>query len=57
MLEQVSQIDAGHALIKIAEVLAIADRILIIRAGLIAAATTPSETDEEGLNLMIQGAG
>jgi ABC-type sugar transport system ATPase subunit len=52
---------AGKALVvvssEIAEVLAIADRILIIRAGLIAAATTPSETDEEGLNLMIQGAG
>jgi len=52
---------AGKALVvvssEIAEVLAIADRILIIREGLIAAATTPSETDEEGLNLMIQGAG
>ena len=52
---------AGKALVvvssEIAEVLAIADRILIIRQGLIAAATTPSETDEEGLNLMIQGAG
>jgi ABC-type sugar transport system ATPase subunit len=52
---------AGKALVvvssEIAEVLAIADRILIIREGSIAAATTPSETDEEGLNLMIQGAG
>jgi ABC-type sugar transport system ATPase subunit len=52
---------AGKALVvvssEIAEVLAIADRILVIRKGLIAAATTPSETDEEGLNLMIQGAG
>ena len=52
---------AGKALVvvssEIAEVLAIADRILIIREGWIAAATTPSETDEEGLNLMIQGAG
>jgi ABC-type sugar transport system ATPase subunit len=52
---------AGKALVvvssEIAEVLAIADRILIIREGLIAAATTPSETDEESLNLMIQGAG
>ena len=52
---------AGKALVvvssEIAEVLAIADRILIIREGVIAAATTPSETDEEGLNLMIQGAG
>ena len=52
---------AGMALVvvssEIAEILAIADRILIIREGLIAAATTPSETDEEGLNLMIQGAG
>jgi ABC-type sugar transport system ATPase subunit len=52
---------AGKALVvvssEIAEVLAIADRILIIREGLIAAATTPFETDEEGLNLMIQGAG
>jgi ABC-type sugar transport system ATPase subunit len=51
---------AGKALVvvssEIAEVLAIADHILIIRQGLIAAATTPSETDEEGLNLMIQGA-
>jgi ABC-type sugar transport system ATPase subunit len=50
----------GKALVvvssEIAEVLAIADRILIIRQGLIAAVTTPSETDEEGLNLMIQGA-
>jgi ABC-type sugar transport system ATPase subunit len=52
---------AGKAVIvvssEIAEVLAIADRILIVREGLIAAATTPSETDEEGLNLTIQGAG
>jgi ABC-type sugar transport system ATPase subunit len=52
---------AGKALVvvssEIADVLAIADRILIIREGLIAAATTPSETDEEDLNLMIQGAG
>jgi ribose transport system ATP-binding protein len=52
---------AGKALVvvssEIAEVLAIADRILIIREGLIAATTTPSETDEEGLHLMIQGAG
>jgi ABC-type sugar transport system ATPase subunit len=52
---------AGKALVvvssEIVEVLAIADRILIIREGWIAAATTPSETDEEGLNLMIQGAG
>ena len=51
---------AGKALVvvssEIAEILAIADHILIIRQGLIAAATTPSETDEEGLNLMIQGA-
>ena len=52
---------AGKALVvvssEIAEVLAIADRVLIIREGRIAAATSPSETDEEGLNLMIQGAG
>jgi ABC-type sugar transport system ATPase subunit len=51
----------GGALIvvssEITEILAIADRILIIREGRIAAETTPVETDEESVNLMIQGAG
>jgi ABC-type sugar transport system ATPase subunit len=51
---------SGRALIvvssEITEILAIADRILIIREGRISATTTPLETDEESVNLMIQGA-
>ena len=39
------------------EVLAIADRILVLRDGRIVAETTPAEADEERLNLLIQGAG
>jgi ABC-type sugar transport system ATPase subunit len=38
------------------EILAIADRILVVRDGRISAETSPAVTDEEGLNLMIQGA-
>ncbi|MBL8580326.1 MAG: sugar ABC transporter ATP-binding protein [Mesorhizobium sp.] len=38
------------------EVLALADRILVLRNGVIVEETTPSEVDEEALNLMIQGA-
>jgi ABC-type sugar transport system ATPase subunit len=37
-------------------VLALADRILVVRDGAIAAETTPTGLDEEQLNLMIQGA-
>jgi ribose transport system ATP-binding protein len=40
----------------IPEVLAIADRILVVRDGTIAGETRPGETDEEGLNLLVQGA-
>jgi ABC-type sugar transport system ATPase subunit len=51
----------GGALIvvssEITEILAIADRILVIREGRIAGETTTVDTDEESLNLMIQGAG
>ena len=51
----------GSALIvvssEITEILAIADRILVIREGRIAAETTTVDTDEESLNLMIQRAG
>jgi ABC-type sugar transport system ATPase subunit len=50
----------GKALIVISsdiqDLLAIADRILVVREGRIAATTTPAETNEERLNLMIQGA-
>ena len=38
------------------EVLALADRILVLRDGVIAAETTPAAVDEEWLNLMVQGA-
>jgi len=38
------------------EVLALADRILVVRGGAIVRETRPGETDEERLNLMIQGA-
>jgi len=37
-------------------VLALADRILVLRDGVIAAETEPAAVDEERLNLMIQGA-
>jgi ABC-type sugar transport system ATPase subunit len=51
----------GKALIvvssEIPELLAIADRILVLRAGRLVAEKTPAETDEERLNLLIQGAG
>ena len=52
---------SGKALVvvssEIPELLALADRILVLRAGRIVAETTPAETDEERLNLLIQGAG
>jgi ABC-type sugar transport system ATPase subunit len=41
---------------EIQEILALSDRILVFRAGRIVAETTPSATDEERLNLLIQGA-
>lgn len=51
---------AGKAVIVVssdlAEVLALADRILIVRDGTVAAETTPARVDEEGLNLLVQGA-
>ncbi len=50
---------AGKAVIVVSsdiqEVLALADRILVVRSGSIAAATTPAEVDDEALNLLIQG--
>jgi ABC-type sugar transport system ATPase subunit len=52
---------AGKGLIVVSsempELLALADRILVLRSGRIVAETTPAETDEERLNLLIQGAG
>ncbi len=39
------------------EVLTVADRILVVRDGRIAAETRPFETDEERLNLLVQGVG
>ena len=39
------------------EVLALADRILVIRDGRIGAVTAPWDVDEEELNLLVQGAG
>jgi ABC-type sugar transport system ATPase subunit len=52
---------AGKALIvvssEIPELLALADRILVLRSGRIVAETTPAAIDEERLNLLIQGAG
>jgi ABC-type sugar transport system ATPase subunit len=51
---------AGKALLIISsdgpEILALADRILVIRQGRIIGETRPAEIDEERLNLMIQGA-
>ncbi len=51
---------AGKAVIvvssEIPEILALADRILVMRNGRVLAETTPADTDEERLNLMIQGA-
>jgi len=51
---------AGKAVIVISsdvpEVLALADRILVVREGRIVAETTPGQVDEERLNLLIQGA-
>jgi ABC-type sugar transport system ATPase subunit len=50
---------AGKAIIVVssdlAEVLAIADRILVFRDGRIHAETTPQDVDEDGLNLIVQG--
>ncbi|HTW28401.1 MAG TPA: sugar ABC transporter ATP-binding protein, partial [Acetobacteraceae bacterium] len=40
----------------LAEVLALAERILVVRDGRIAAEATPAATSEEQLNLLIQGA-
>ena len=51
---------AGKAIILVSsdlpEVLALADRILVVRDGAIAAEARPADLDEERLNLMIQGA-
>jgi len=51
---------SGKALIvvssEISELLALADRILVFRAGHVVAEKTPDDTDEEHLNLLIQGA-
>ncbi len=51
---------AGKAIVLISsdlvEVLTLADRILVVRDGAISAETTPAEVDEEGLNLLVQGA-
>ena len=41
---------------EIPEILALSDRILVFRDGRIVAETTPSASDEERLNLLIQGA-
>ena len=38
------------------EVLALADRILVMRAGRIAADVSPTSIDEQALNLILQGA-
>ena len=52
--------EAGKAIVLVssdlAEVLALADRILVVRDGAIAAETTPAAVDEERLNLLVQGA-
>ena len=40
----------------IPEVLALADRILVFHEGRIVAETRPAATDEEQLNLLVQGA-
>jgi ABC-type sugar transport system ATPase subunit len=51
---------AGKALIVVSadipEALALADRILVVRDGAIVAETRPGDTDEERLNLLVQGA-
>jgi ABC-type sugar transport system ATPase subunit len=51
---------AGKAIVVVSsdipEVLALVDRILVMRDGGIVAETTPARVDEEKLNLMIQGA-
>jgi ABC-type sugar transport system ATPase subunit len=51
---------AGKAIVivssEIPEVLALADRIVVMRNGGIFAETSPADTDEEKLNLLIQGA-
>jgi len=50
---------AGKAIILVSsdlpEVLALADRILVVRDGSISGEASPSALDEERLNLMIQG--
>jgi ABC-type sugar transport system ATPase subunit len=52
--------DAGKAVIVVSsdipEALALADRILVVRDGAIVAETHPAETNEEHLNLLVQGA-
>jgi ABC-type sugar transport system ATPase subunit len=51
--------EAGKALIVVSsemdEILALGDRILVFNGGRIVAETSPAETDEERLNLLIQG--
>ncbi|MBN9020683.1 MAG: D-xylose ABC transporter ATP-binding protein, partial [Rhizobiales bacterium] len=51
---------AGKAIVLVSsdlpEVLALADRILVVRDGAFVAETSPAGLDEERLNLMIQGA-
>jgi ribose transport system ATP-binding protein len=51
---------AGKAVVVVAseipEVLALADRVLVVREGRIIAETSPANIDEERLNLIIQGA-
>jgi len=51
---------AGKAILVVssdlAEMLALSHRILVIRNGQVAAETTPAQVDEEGLNLLVQGA-
>jgi len=51
---------AGKAIILVSsdlpEVLALADRVLVVRDGAIAGEARPTDLDEERLNLMIQGA-
>jgi ABC-type sugar transport system ATPase subunit len=51
---------AGKAIVVVssdlAEVLALADRILVVRDGKISSETTPQQVDEERLNLLVQGA-
>jgi ABC-type sugar transport system ATPase subunit len=52
---------AGKALVVVSselpELLALADRILVLRSGHVVAEVMPAETDEQRLNLLIQGAG